>query len=94
MKTAVIIVAAGTGSRMGAARPKIFLPLAGRSVLSRAVDAFLRHPRIDEIVVAVANEKEASEALGIAAGELRFVKGGAHRQDSVRSRKQLLRIQS
>lgn len=36
-----IIVAGGSGSRMGAAIPKQFLPLAGRPVLMRTIDAFL-----------------------------------------------------
>ena len=85
MKTAVIIVAAGSGRRMGSSRPKVFLPLAGRPVLARSVDAFLRHPRVTQVVVAVADEPAARRALSGAADRVRFVAGGERRQDSVLS---------
>ena len=48
-KIYVVIMAAGSGSRMGAAVPKQFLPLKGRPVLSRTIEKFARilpHARI------------------------------------------------
>lgn len=84
MTVAAIIVAAGRGLRMGADRPKPFLPLGGRTVLARAVAAFASHPRIAAIVVPVADPAEARAALGDLAGRVRLVTGGAERQDSVR----------
>lgn len=48
------IVAGGTGSRMGAtALPKQFLPLCGKPVIVHTIEAFLRHPQIDHVIVGV-----------------------------------------
>ena len=38
MKTGIIIVAGGTGSRMGTQMPKQFLPLAGKPLLMHTID--------------------------------------------------------
>jgi 2-C-methyl-D-erythritol 4-phosphate cytidylyltransferase len=44
-----VILAGGTGSRMGAELPKQFIEIGGRCVLEYTVDAFQRHDGIDEI---------------------------------------------
>ena len=50
MKNAsVIIVAGGSGKRMG--RPKQMLPVNGKPVLERSIEAFLKIPQIGQIVV-------------------------------------------
>ena len=47
-----IILAGGTGSRVGGETPKQLLPLAdGRSVLEHSVDAFEQSEKIDEIAI-------------------------------------------
>lgn len=46
-----IILASGFGQRFGAAMPKQFLKLAGKTVLEHTLDLFERHPGIDEIIV-------------------------------------------
>lgn len=52
MKHIAIILAGGTGSRVGGQKPKQLLPLAdGRSILEHAVDAFEAAPCIDEIAI-------------------------------------------
>lgn len=52
MKNIAIILAGGTGSRVGGKTPKQLLPLAdGRSVLECAVEAFEAAPCIDEICI-------------------------------------------
>lgn len=48
-----VILAGGTGSRMGADRPKQFLEIEGRSVIERSIDAFDNAVGIDEIAVVV-----------------------------------------
>lgn len=48
-----IILAGGTGSRMGADRPKQFLTLDGRMVIERSIDVFDQSPLIDEVAVVV-----------------------------------------
>jgi len=81
MTTVALIVAAGTGTRIGGSTPKQFLPLAGRSMLARAVAAFARHPGIDRVVVAVAADRiEQARAL---LGPVDIVAGGATRRASV-----------
>jgi 2-C-methyl-D-erythritol 4-phosphate cytidylyltransferase len=85
MKTLAILVAAGRGERMGAARPKAFLELAGKPLLLWAAEAFDAAPSVDAIV-AVVPETEidaAGDALANV-GKLRDVcAGGSRRQDSV-----------
>ena len=53
MTTAALIVAGGTGSRMGADVPKQYLDLGGRAVIRHAVEAFLNHPRVDLVQVVI-----------------------------------------
>ena len=84
MTVAALIVAAGRGSRMGAARPKALLPIAGIPMLARAVAPFASHPRIARVVAVVADPDEARAALGPGAAGVILVRGGAERQDSVR----------
>lgn len=51
MKNIAIILAGGSGSRFGADMPKQFLPVAGKMIVEHTIDAFERHPLIDEIAV-------------------------------------------
>ena len=48
-----VILAGGTGSRLGASIPKQFFKVAGKMVIEHTIDAFNRHPRIDEIAVVI-----------------------------------------
>ena len=57
--TAAIIVAAGRGLRAGGDLPKQWQTLAGRPVLAHAVEAFARHPGIDEVVLVLHPEDHA-----------------------------------
>ena len=86
-KSAVaLIVAAGSGSRMGGDLPKQFRPIAGKAVLAHAVDALTSHPAIDEVRVVVGDGQQdmAREALGDrSVGKL--IVGGLERADSVRA---------
>jgi 2-C-methyl-D-erythritol 4-phosphate cytidylyltransferase/2-C-methyl-D-erythritol 2,4-cyclodiphosphate synthase len=86
MAVTALIVAAGSGSRMGGALPKQFRPIAGRPVLAIAVDALAAHPAIDavRVVIAKGQEELARQALGDRdVGEL--IIGGVNRADSVRA---------
>ncbi|MBI2189696.1 MAG: 2-C-methyl-D-erythritol 4-phosphate cytidylyltransferase [Acidobacteria bacterium] len=80
-----IIAAGGRGARFGGARPKQLLRLGGRPILERSVEAFLRHPRITDLIVAVPADvaAEPPEYLRTAVKPLTVVEGGARRQDSV-----------
>lgn len=52
MSTALIIPAAGAGTRLGAGRPKAFVMLAGRTLLAHAVEGAVRSGVVDVIVIA------------------------------------------
>ena len=84
---AAIIVAAGSGARMGEGTDKLFLELAGRPVVGHAWARFDGLPEIDEIVLVVRDGRQSEfEELGAAlsvAKPHRIVEGGAERQDSV-----------
>ena len=51
MKNVAVILAGGTGNRMGSALPKQFLPLDGRTVIEYSIETFCNHPAIDEVAV-------------------------------------------
>ena len=81
-----LIVAAGSGSRMGSDAPKQYRLLAGKSVLAHAVDALAGHPKIDavRVVIGAGQDDLARDALGDRdVGAL--IVGGAERSDSVRA---------
>lgn len=84
-----IIVAAGRGVRAGGAGPKQYRDLAGRSVLARAVRAFLDHPSVSNVRVIIhADDADLyQESIDILSGHPKLmapVTGGRERQDSVR----------
>lgn len=86
---AVIVVAAGSGSRLGHPEPKAFVPLAGRTVLERSLDPIfeLAEP-VQVVVVAPRTHLEATRAAakavaGVALGYVTVVYGGPTRQASV-----------
>jgi 2-C-methyl-D-erythritol 4-phosphate cytidylyltransferase len=78
---AAIVVAAGSGSRLGAGVPKAFVHLAGRPLLARAAAGFLAHPRIRDVVVAAPAQLVRDAANCAPAAHV--VAGGATRQESV-----------
>lgn len=86
-RVAVIIAAAGQGSRLGSALPKQYLKIGGQPVLVKAMKAFEEMEEIDHIFV-VAGEDHLQRCRDLI-GEHRFrkvdavVAGGARRQDSV-----------
>lgn len=51
MRNVAIILAGGTGSRVGESCPKQFIKICGRTVVEHSVDAFERCDVIDEIAV-------------------------------------------
>jgi 2-C-methyl-D-erythritol 4-phosphate cytidylyltransferase len=71
-----LILAAGSGERLGADRPKALVELAGRSLLQWSVDLMLTVGEIDRVVVALPPEVSAP------AGTI-GVEGGAVRSESV-----------
>lgn len=53
MKNIAVILAGGSGQRLGTDIPKQFLKVAGKKVIEHTIDVFQNHPLIDEIAVVV-----------------------------------------
>ncbi len=85
MHVSAVIAAGGRGLRFGAAQPKQFLSLGGRSILERAVDVFRNCDIVDDLVVALPHEMAADPPASLLARgkPLEIVAGGERRQDSV-----------
>jgi 2-C-methyl-D-erythritol 4-phosphate cytidylyltransferase / 2-C-methyl-D-erythritol 2,4-cyclodiphosphate synthase len=86
---AVIVVAAGSGTRLGRPEPKAFVEVAGRSILARSLDTvfMLAKPAQVIVVAPVAMLDRATEIAEDVAGPVRsaltVVAGGDTRQQSV-----------
>lgn len=85
MHVSAIIAAGGRGTRFGAAVPKQLLTLGGRTILQHSLDAYLSHPLVTDVVVAL-----PADLMGDVPAYLRnrvkpvyVVEGGDRRQDSV-----------
>jgi len=83
---AVVVLAAGSGSRVGAGRNKVLLPLRGLPVLSWSVRTALALPGVHRVVLVVAagEHDDVAAAVGPHLGErdVLVVDGGATRHDS------------
>lgn len=77
-----MIVAAGSGERLGAGMPKALVPLRGRPLLHWALDALASHPDVDSVVVVApaAAVTAVQDSVGALAS---VVAGGSTRQRSV-----------
>ena len=89
MIVAAVLVAAGSGSRLGADVPKAFVEVNDRALLEHAAERFVEHPAVRDVVVVVPAEliglaeellAEAFEEEGAVPA---VVAGGATRQESV-----------
>ncbi len=83
-KVTALIVAAGSGDRMGCGAPKQFRRIGGKAVLAHAVDALASHPRVGEVrvVIGAGQEELAREALGKRNVGVLII-GGRERAESV-----------
>jgi 2-C-methyl-D-erythritol 4-phosphate cytidylyltransferase len=86
VSAAVVILAAGSGSRVGAETNKVLLPLGGTTVLGHSVRTVLAVADVTRLVVVVrtGDEDAVREALAPLLGEheVRLVTGGATRHAS------------
>ncbi|MFC5527988.1 2-C-methyl-D-erythritol 4-phosphate cytidylyltransferase [Cohnella yongneupensis] len=87
MDWGAVIVAAGRGTRMGAADNKIYLTLDGRPVLAHALEAFELCAAVTSVAIVVAPGEESRVADIVRAEGFakvsEIVPGGSERQDSV-----------
>jgi 2-C-methyl-D-erythritol 4-phosphate cytidylyltransferase len=83
-RTAVILLAAGTGSRMaGAVEDKVLASLAGRPVFAHSAAAFMQSAVADLYVVVYRDQRQMLALSAIAPTPSVLVHGGRERQDSV-----------
>jgi 2-C-methyl-D-erythritol 4-phosphate cytidylyltransferase len=83
-RTAVILLAAGSGSRMaGAVADKVLAPLAGRPVFAHSAAAFMQSAVADLYVVVYRDQRQMMELSALAPTPSVLVRGGRERQDSV-----------
>jgi 2-C-methyl-D-erythritol 4-phosphate cytidylyltransferase len=84
---ALLMPAAGSGSRLGSESPKALVPLAGKPLFVHALMPFVAHPDCLEIVIAVPADFQARfvEAClnEFRDPRIRVITGGATRQASV-----------
>jgi 2-C-methyl-D-erythritol 4-phosphate cytidylyltransferase len=87
--TWAILVAAGTGERLGSDRPKAFAALAGRPLLAESLERLDASDWVDAIVIAAPPEWEEPAILLaeelVASKVTAVVAGGATRAESVRN---------
>jgi 2-C-methyl-D-erythritol 4-phosphate cytidylyltransferase len=87
--TCAILVAAGTGERLGADRPKAFVGLGGRVLLAESLERLDGNEWVDTIIAVVpAGWEEAAIVLAeelVASKVAAVVTGGATRAESVRA---------
>lgn len=87
----VVVVAAGSGTRLGQPQPKAFVTVGGRTLLDRSLDAVfaLAEPASVVIVAPASHLQEATaiaaHAAGAARDHVRVVAGGSTRQQSVQA---------
>lgn len=86
MRCAVIIPAAGSGTRFGGEMPKQFIPLGDRPLIAHTIGRFHRLSTVERIVVCVSAEHLATMqeiADHFRWGNVKLVRGGNSRQESV-----------
>ncbi|KEO51929.1 bifunctional 2-C-methyl-D-erythritol 4-phosphate cytidylyltransferase/2-C-methyl-D-erythritol 2,4-cyclodiphosphate synthase [Thioclava pacifica] len=86
MTIAVIIVAAGRGTRAGGEQPKQWQPLAGQPVLAHTVAAFAGVGRI----VVVLHPEDMGRGVALFGGTVTLCAGGTSRDASVRNALEML----
>jgi 2-C-methyl-D-erythritol 4-phosphate cytidylyltransferase len=86
LRTVAVILAGGTGSRVGLDIPKQLLKIAGKTILEHTLDAFESHRDVDEILVMMASGHTEEAQRLVSQGGYRKVgrvlEGGAQRSDT------------
>lgn len=79
-----VIPAAGVGSRMQAEVPKQYLSIKQKTILEHTLERFCSHPKIQGVVVAIAENDNIWNTLGISSHQkITVVEGGVERCHSV-----------
>lgn len=85
-RVAAVVLAGGSGTRVGAGRNKVYLPIAGRSVISWSLEAAAQIPGLSRLLLVVrpVDRDEVSALLDRELPQLQveIVDGGTTRHDS------------
>ncbi|WNC71457.1 2-C-methyl-D-erythritol 4-phosphate cytidylyltransferase [Thalassotalea psychrophila] len=80
----VVLPAAGIGKRMSKNIPKQYLKINGRCIIEHTIERLLSHPRIGQVIVALAEHDSMFSTLDISKNsQVSTVLGGNERSDSV-----------
>jgi 2-C-methyl-D-erythritol 4-phosphate cytidylyltransferase len=86
LRAAVVLLAAGSGARVGQETNKVFLPLAGRRVFTWSLQWARQLPSVTRLVLVIAERDRALAesvlAREVAGAEVSLVRGGATRHAS------------
>lgn len=85
MSLSAIIVAAGSGQRLGGGLPKQYRMLGGVPLLTRAVRRIAAHPAVGEMIVVVGEGQEEWARTALGNLDAQLVGGGATRAASVQA---------
>ena len=80
---AVILVAAGSGSRLGLSTPKAFVAIGSRTIFERALDEVFGMANTPQVIAVVAPDRVGDAKRLTAGTEALVVVGGETRQQSV-----------
>ena len=98
MKASVIVVAAGSGTRLARPEPKAFVTIGGRTMLAWSLATIAKLDEVVEAVIAVPAGMESRARAEVVAAKLetpvKISPGGAERQDSVRIALALTSVES
>ena len=96
MKKYAVIVAGGSGLRMGIETPKQFLLLNGKSILWHTINAFLQTYNDIKIILVLPNEhiEKGKNICEMFTQQIDIIVGGATRFDSVKNGLQLIKSDS
>jgi 2-C-methyl-D-erythritol 4-phosphate cytidylyltransferase len=84
IRTAVILLAAGSGNRMqGSVQDKLLTPLGGRPVFAHSVAAFQLSGVADYYMIVYRDAPQLHELMCYAPSPAYYIQGGKERQDSV-----------
>lgn len=84
-KFAVVLPAGGLGKRMGADRPKQLLKINNKPMFLYALEKFINHPKISEVVLCYPADWKEYFVKEIGSLDVKLVEGGPERWLSVRN---------